>query len=264
MTSRRTIVRSLSLLLLVAAIIFSPVCASQAIAQNGGAPGPISVQKADPEIFELAKTFGSLSREEFVAWLGTVQRKSVPSEASRREWTSSYVMQSKLMVVKNGDWLYRLSERARPALRLFQREGIITFVVLSSTEPFIESITGACISISTAMLRQVENDAQLNAIVAHELAHEFSDAEYGRALRSGDLKKTRSFELNCDAVATLALRALDMEPTELGQILFKTITWSAETLERNNGSGRHPSLASRLRLNELLADAIKKQPAKTE
>jgi hypothetical protein len=267
MITRRNCISIIALLLIIAAIILSPICTRQVSAQSRnakGAPGEISVQQVDPEVFELAKSFGSLSREGFVNWLNTVQRRNTPTEANRRQWITSYLQQSQMPVVENGDALYRLSERARPALRLFHREGIIKFIVFSHPVPYIESLTGACISITTGMLRQIEDDAQLNGLVAHELAHEYNDVPYGRAARARDFKTLRSYELTCDAIAALSLREMGMDPRELGQILFKTITWDESEMKANDGSGAHPSLASRLRLNELLAAELKKKPAEAK
>lgn len=267
MITKRILVRIIALLLTIAAIILSPICTQQVSAQSQnrkGAPGAISVQQVDPEVIDLANSFGSLSREEFINWLHTVQYRIPPSEANRRQWINSYLQDSKLPVVENGDALYKISERARPALRLFHREGVITFIVFAHPEPYIESLTGTCISMTSGLLGQIENDVQLNGLVAHELAHEFNDVAYGRAARARDFKALRSYELTCDAIAALSLKALDMDPRELGQILFKTITWDEKVMKANNGSGKHPSLASRLRLNELLSKALKNQPAETD
>lgn len=270
MISNRTSLRTTTLLLATVSLLVSPICAEQASAQQRqrqttkGAPSAISVQQADPEVVELAGTFGALAHEEFVNWLTGVQHRNPPSVASRRQWISSYLQQSKLSVVKNGDTLFRISERARPALQLFRREGIITFIVFVCAEPYIESRSGTCISMTSGLLKLIENDAQLNALISHELAHEMNDEAYARAARERDLKRMRSYELSCDAVAALALKAKGMEPRELGRILFKTISWDESTMTANDGRSKHPSLASRLRLNELLAKALVNQAAETK
>lgn len=220
----------------------------------------ISVQRVDPEVIEIARTFGSLSREEFLNWLATVEHHKVRPEAERNQSISSYLKDSQLPVLNDGDKFYNLSARTSPALKLFHREGVVKFIVFVEAEPLIESLTGTSIFVTTGLLRMIESDDQFNALVLHELAHELSDEEHREATKANNLPALRRMEMTCDAISALSLKALGMNPGALGRILYKMISWSPETMRSNNGSRNHPSLGSRLRLNELLSKALENQP----
>lgn len=259
MFSRKTLLR---ILIFVAAFfaITSLFGVGEAYAQKRPLPSnTVSVQRADPEVAEIARNFGSLSKEEFLNWLATMQRRTVRSADARNQSITTYLSGCQSPVLKDGDDFYKLSERTRPALKLFRREGVIKFIVLVEAEPSIESLTGTSISVTTGLLSMIETDEELNSLVLHELAHEMSDEEHRKATMAGNLKALRRIEISCDAVSALSLKALDMNPRALGKILFKMISWSPESMQNNDGTRLHPSLASRLRLNELLSKALENQ-----
>lgn len=239
-----------------------PRLATSESAPSRQAP-PVQVSHANAEEVEaIVSGFGSMSRAEFAAWLAGVQPEA-PTAAETDESVSLIrqdLERARLRVVEGGDEQYRLAERARPVLELFGR-GQVRFIVIEHDEPIIRSSAGMCVTISTGMLRLVgDSDAKLSALVAHELAHEATWRECLRAQQSGDFARARRFELQCDAVAAYALLLVGSRPQALGEILFAVLTSSPEMAALNDGTGTHPSLATRLLLNRQLARLIRRAP----
>lgn len=217
-----------------------------------------------PVINDNVKAFATLSDEEFSNWIGTVQYRTLPTASQQQEWTTSYVNYVGAPTVENGEQLYRLRERTAKLFKLFRRENALRFIVFKSPVPFTSSVSGTCIGISTGMLESLESEDELIAVVAHELAHEFSDVEFSKAVEAENFQRTRELELTCDAIATRALHSLGLNPRALGSILFKTITWDARYMKDNDGTGRHPNLATRLYQNEQISSALKSAPGQTD
>jgi len=55
----------------------------------------------------------------------------------------------------------------------------------------------------------------LQALMAHELGHEYIWAEYQRASERGDHKRLKQLELMCDAIAIVILDGLGLDPSRL-------------------------------------------------
>src|SRR2546421_6230832 len=209
---------------------------SESLPSKAGAP--IQVSQADLEdVKALVAAFGTMSNEEFRAWLAGVQPEA-PTAAETDESFAAItqdIRRANLPIVENGNALYHLTERARPILKFFRREQV-HFIVVATSEPLIQSSPGMCVTISTGMLRLVaDDDAKLCGLVAHELAHEINWRETLRAQRARNFPLSRRFELQCDAVAAYALFLNHLPPRALGQVLFGALTYSPEMAARNNG-----------------------------
>jgi hypothetical protein len=55
----------------------------------------------------------------------------------------------------------------------------------------------------------------LQALMAHELGHEYIWVEYQRAFERGDHKRLKQLELTCDAIAIVILHQLGLDPSRL-------------------------------------------------
>lgn len=226
----------------------------------GRQAGAIQVSHVTPTdlatIRNYVQAYGTLSDEEFSNWIASVQYPNMPSSDQQRQWTAQFVRNVSRDVVEDGDTIYRLSERSAPVLRLFHREGKLRFIVFNEPSPFVNSVSGTCIGFSTGALALVKTDDELYALVAHELAHEYTDVEYHKAFATQNWQRTRALELNCDAIAARVLLALGRDPHAMATIIFKALTYSAEMARLNDGTTDHPNLATRLRLNEELCRAF--------
>jgi predicted Zn-dependent protease len=114
--------------------------------------------------------------------------------------------------------------------------------------------------ISTEVLKIVgSDDAALIGLVAHELAHEYVAMQMLSALRSGDLSRIRELELFCDAVATVVLFNLGLDPAHYARVLRRIATHSQAAAALNDGSNSHPAIAARLKVISDVSDLLRSQ-----
>lgn len=89
------------------------------------------------------------------------------------------------------------------------------------------------------------NAAELRAMAAHEIGHEYVWIEWDRARRDADQERLKNLELVCDAIAAVTLHKIGMDPS----ILIAGL----ETIERFNrqrfgparNENNYPTLAKR-------------------
>jgi Zn-dependent protease with chaperone function len=72
--------------------------------------------------------------------------------------------------------------------------------------------------------------AELQALVAHEVGHEYFWKEYNRARRDHDRATLRTLELLCDGFAIVTLRRAGADPTRLTSALEKLIRYNRDHL----------------------------------
>ena len=143
--------------------------------------------------------------------------------------------------VEDGRQLVRLYARVETTLELYKRHGIVDLVIFRDSRPIVYSKPGVVLVISTEVLKIVgSDDAALIGLVAHELAHEYVAMQMLSALRSGDLSRIRELELFCDAVATVVLLNLGLDPAHYASVLRRIATHSQAAAALNDGSNSHP------------------------
>src|SRR6185436_1506668 len=96
-------------------------------------------------------------------------------------------------------------------LRLHQRETVYAVRVYEAPQAFVGTQFGAVLLISTVALRLLEAE-ELQALVAHEIGHEYVWREFQDAARRRDNRRLRELELFCDGVAILTLRRAGVDP----------------------------------------------------
>jgi hypothetical protein len=75
-------------------------------------------------------------------------------------------------------------------------------------------LDGAAVLVSEEAI-DIWTAEELQAIVAHELAHEYFSAEYGAARRDRHYDTVKEIELRCDAISIITMRTLDLHPEAL-------------------------------------------------
>jgi len=76
----------------------------------------------------------------------------------------------------------------------------------------------------------VLNGAELQALAAHEIGHEYLWARYARARRDADRESLKEMELLCDAIAIVTLRGLGLNPLRLIEGIEKIGRFNRERL----------------------------------
>jgi hypothetical protein len=87
--------------------------------------------------------------------------------------------------------------------------------------------------------------AELQALVAHEVGHEYVWTEYERSFRLADRSRLKDLELVCDGIAIVTLHRLGMDVSRLMSGLHKISRFNREEFGPANNERDYPTLAQR-------------------
>lgn len=145
--------------------------------------------------------------------------------------------------------LDELHARLERTLRLFERRGVVEVILFRHKEPIVYSKPGVVTLISTEVLKTVgDDDAALNGVIAHELAHELVAIDLYQATKSGNNVRLRELELFCDAVAVVVLLDQKLDPAGFAHALRRITSHSEASAKLNNGESSHPAVEVRLQV----------------
>jgi hypothetical protein len=102
----------------------------------------------------------------------------------------------------------------RPTLTYLGRDSVVEIRILKLGVAWVSSLDGPVVLLSEGAIDLLSVD-ELQAVVAHELAHEYFAEEYDAARASRNYEITREVELRCDAVAIITLTRLGLDPRVL-------------------------------------------------
>ncbi len=98
------------------------------------------------------------------------------------------------------------------------------------------------ISKPALMLLEAED---LQALVAHEIAHEYISSDYERATELEDHRRLKDLELLCDAIAIVTLQRLGMNPWRLISGVEKNERYNQERSGPRVNRTNYPTLSER-------------------
>ena len=93
----------------------------------------------------------------------------------------------------------------------FHDRSVVDVEIIDVDQAFVGLHARAIVLISRSALRLV-SAAELQALVAHEIGHDYFWDEYQRAHQRYDKQVLRDVELKCDGIATLTLVELGIDP----------------------------------------------------
>lgn len=88
------------------------------------------------------------------------------------------------------------------------------------------------------------NGAELQALAAHEIGHEYTWTEWNRARLRADQDRLKALELVSDAIAIVTLRRLGMEPSRLIEAVDKVSRFNRKRFETRHETN-YPTIAER-------------------
>ena len=100
---------------------------------------------------------------------------------------------------------------------------------------------------------QLLSAAELQALVAHEVGHDYFWPEFERTLAEGDRSGRQELELKCDGIAVLTLVALKLDLGQLGDGLRKQGRFN-EAMGANANAADYPRLEERQQFMTALRD----------
>jgi predicted Zn-dependent protease len=101
-----------------------------------------------------------------------------------------------------------------PVLRATNRDAVYEIKVVDAPEARIALYERTVVLISKTALSLV-NSEELQALMAHEIGHEYIWIDHERASRLRDYHRLKELELLCDAVAIVTLQRLGVDPSRL-------------------------------------------------
>jgi hypothetical protein len=131
-----------------------------------------------------------------------------------------------------------------PLLGAARRESVYVTKVVDVPQAWIGLHARTVLLMSSAALSLLTAD-ELQAIVAHEIGHEYVWADYERASSLADRARLQDLELVCDMVAILLLRDLEQDASPLLTSLEKMGRFNRERFGIAVNENNYPTLARR-------------------
>ena len=126
-------------------------------------------------------------------------------------------------------------------LRVAGRDTVYAIKVIAVPQAFVGLHARAVLLISERALALVDG-AELQALAAHEIGHEYVWDAYARAQARGDAARLRDLELVCDIVATLMLQTLGRDASSLINGLEKVLAFNRRELGEASNERSYPTL----------------------
>jgi hypothetical protein len=130
-------------------------------------------------------------------------------------------------------------------LRATGRESVYEIKVIAVPQAGIGIYARAVILISEPTLTLVDAE-ELQALVAHEVGHEYVWTERERSFKVGDRSRLKDLELMCDGIAVVMLQGLGMDVSRLMSGVQRINRFNRERFGTANNELDYPSLAQRL------------------
>lgn len=159
------------------------------------------------------------------------------------------------------DEVTRLSESEQQKLRalnavlhLHHRLGVYEIKVISVPQAGTALYARAVLLISLPALDLLDSE-ELQALVAHEIGHEYVWEEFALAQLHKNRKRLRELELVCDTIAVLTLERIGVKPDRLIVGLEKACRYNCERFGLAVNGSSHPSFTARQHLVKAMSSS---------
>lgn len=132
-------------------------------------------------------------------------------------------------------------------LRFHGRESVYETRFIDVPQAWLGLYGRAVLLISVPALNMLKA-GELQALVAHEIGHEYLLAEWEAARANGDDSRLRRVEAACDTIAALALSALGLSTDALASAITKVERYNRARFGVPQNASRYPSVGERRRL----------------
>ncbi len=204
-----------------------------------------SAQSQSPVDSALTALLGT-NPSTFAFDLDRLRPAAVPSEFRKRVITS---LPSDGRVKKLNQAQHAKLASLEPILRLQKRQGVYEFPVYEYPQAFVGLQFGAAVLISEAALNLLDPE-ELQALVAHEIGHEYVWAQHQAAEKQKDSRRLKELELVCDGVAILTLRRVGVDPNYLVSGLEKVVLFNRTRVGQSENDSAYPSMDERKKFAE--------------
>jgi Zn-dependent protease with chaperone function len=134
----------------------------------------------------------------------------------------------------------------RRILELHRRDAVYVIQVIEVSQAAVALHARAVVLVSERALDLLEAD-ELQALVAHEIGHEYFWAEYFHARRDTNQSSLRMLELLCDGFAVVTLAHAGVSPHRLTSALDKIARHNRDRFGGALNEDSYPSVTERRR-----------------
>ena len=137
----------------------------------------------------------------------------------------------------------------RRVLELHQREAVYVIKVMNVIEvpQAAVALHGRAVVLVSERALDLLDAEELQALVAHEVGHEYFWGEYFRARRDNGQSSLRRLELLCDGFAVITLRRAGVNPKRLTSALEKIAGYNRDRFGIAVNEGHYPAASERRR-----------------
>ena len=148
----------------------------------------------------------------------------------------------------------------RSVLQPHRREGVYIIRVIQVAQAAVALHARAVVLISEPALDLLDAD-ELQALVAHEVGHEYFWGEYFLARRDNRQSFLRRLELLCDGFAVITLERVGVNPERLISALDKISRYNRDRFGVAVNETNYPALGERRRFVERLVEWLRRDAA---
>lgn len=141
-------------------------------------------------------------------------------------------------------------------LRVHGRDGVYDVKVIAAPQAWTGLYGRAVLLISLPALRLLDS-GELQALVAHEVGHEYMWQEYEAARARHDTARLRELELACDTVAILTLARIGVNPDRLMKAVEDIFRFNDDRFGRAANDNSYPPLKARRDLAKKISSFIR-------
>jgi hypothetical protein len=139
-------------------------------------------------------------------------------------------------------------------LAFHERKDVIAVKVIEVGQTAVALHGRTVLLVSRAALALFTPE-ELQAVAAHELAHEYSWDDYQAAIKENAWERRQEMELMCDGFAVMTLRVLGVDPGRLTSAVTKLTRYN-ERVGATATAGAYVSLEDRRRFIESVAGVV--------
>jgi hypothetical protein len=197
------------------------------------------------------RAFEYFARPDHQAWEGVLKSLRPPPVSADRRARSLALVRKEDVVEPSRERKAKL-DALQPVLAYLERESATEVKLLRLDLAWAGFLEGAAVLISPDAL-DLLTPAELQSVIAHELAHEYFAGEYDAARAKKDYDTVREIELRCDAVAILTMSGLGLDRGALLSGVAKLMKFN----ERRGSPNRRdlsPSLDERRNFGRAMAE----------
>ncbi len=132
-------------------------------------------------------------------------------------------------IVKPSEKMQAKLTALTPILQYHEREAVLEIKVINARAAFVSFQGRSVLLITENMLRLLSTE-ELQAVVAHELGHEYFWGELMAARQQKQHAMMREIELRCDGIAVIALERRGLDATHLIAALTAMRAFNAQVV----------------------------------